>query len=460
MRRLIILCACAVGLFWGPSARAQQMAAPPDDVAALKAEVQELRRQMVEQRRLHQEQMMALQGRIEELSARTPAIGSPVTRPASEGRDELDGVMRQMREDVRARTEKATWLEMGRAIQTFNPDLSVIGDFVGHYDSREGGHLDDKWLVREVELGLSGTVDPYLRADVFLGIHRAHEHHEHDEEEAHSHGGEYELHIEEAYVTTLSLPHDLQAKVGKFKAAFGKANPQHLHALPWVEYPLMIRNYFGEEGMSGEGLSLSWLVPNPWNKYIELTYETFNNDGDALFAGEEADDFVHLAHLKTFWDLSPSSSFEVGISAATAPNNAGHGGQRTWVEGLDVTYKWRPPREGLHKSFQWQTELLAAQKELEADRVCSWGMFTALEYQFARRWAVGGRYDCSQTPDDAGRREHAWSAYLTFFQSEYCLWRLGYQYSQRNFEVCGQDSDQQVFLQLSFGLGPHRAHKY
>ena len=127
---------------------------------------------------------------------------------------------------------------------------------------------------------------------------------------------------------------------------------------------------------------------------------------------------------------------------------------------MDITYKWRHPREGLYRAFTWQTEVLAAQKELAESDVCSMGLFTALEYQFARRWAVGGRFDFSELPDDADLKEHACSVYLTFLQSEYCFWRFGYQYSDRNFEVAGDEHDHQLFLQLNFGLGPHRAHKY
>ena len=216
----------------------------------------------------------------------------------------------------------------------------------------------------------------------------------------------------------------------------------------------------GQVVLAGEGVSVSWLVPNPWDKYVELTYESFNNDDPHLFAGEHADDFVHLLHLKTFFDLSNGSTLEAGLSGATAPSDERHGGRRCWVEGADVTYKWRDPRRGLYRSFLWQTEVLAAQREFEDCRVCSMGLFTAAEYQFARRWLVGGRYDFSERPDDAGLKEHAWSTYLTFLQSEYCFWRLAYQFSRRNFAVAGEDTDHQVFLQLNFGLGPHRAHKY
>ncbi len=130
------------------------------------------------------------------------------------------------------------------------------------------------------------------------------------------------------------------------------------------------------------------------------------------------------------------------------------------MEGVDLTYKWRHPKKGIHKAFARRTEVIAAQKELADRRENSFGLYTAADHQFARRWAVGGRYDYSQWPENSNLHENAWSAYLTFLQSEFCSWRLGYQYSRRNFEVGGSPEDHQMFLQLSFGLGPHRAHKY
>ncbi len=372
----------------------------------------------------------------------------PATRPGAgeEPKDELDAVLESMRAEAAPEAEpKGFAASLGRAFQSFNPDISVIGDFVGHYSSREGGELDDEFLFRHLELGFSGNVDPYARADVFLGLHQ--------------HEGDWHVDLEEAYLTYLGMPWGLQPRAGRFKTSFGKANPQHLHALPWVEYPFIIRNYFGEEGLSGDGVGVAWLIPNPWNKYIELTYECINNDS-SLFAGEETDDFVHLVHLKNFFDLSPASTFEGGLSLATAPNDEGHGGNRTMVEGIDLTYKWRPPEKGLYKSFLWQTEFLAAQADLIGGQESTWGMYSAADYQFARRWSIGTRYDYSQMPYSSSLHEHGLSAYLTFLQSEYLYWRLGYQYTDRNIRVEGDKQEHEIFLQCNFGLGPHRAHKY
>jgi len=438
---------------------AREQTSESSRVEALRREISELREQLKRQKE-YEARLNELEQRLRELefSRDLPARETPGEKIEETPEAELERLVAEQQFDVVLEPEPFA-LSLGRAFQSFNPDISVIGDFLLHYDSREDGDLDDEFLFREVEIGLSGYVDPYARADIFLGIHKEHAHHE-VEEEHEDHAGGYELHVEEAYLTFLTLPWDLKAKVGKFKANFGKVNNQHLHALPWVEYPLVIRNYFGHEGLAGEGASISWLVPNPWDNYVELTYELFNNDNPHLFAGDAADDFVHLVHFKNFFDLSESSTLEIGFSAATAPNDDAHGGSRTWIEGADLTFKWRPPSRGLYKSVMCHTELMAVQKDLDDGEEDSLGLFTAIEHQFARQWAAGARYDFSQLPDESRLRENAYSAYLTFLQSEYCFWRLGYQYSDRNFAVTGDEQDHQLFLQLNFGLGPHRAHKY
>ena len=147
---------------------------------------------------------------------------------------------------------------LGRYFQSFNPDVSVIGDFTYHGTDTKSTEFRNQFQMRQTELAFSASVDPYARGDFFF----------HVEQE----DNEWHIGLCEGYLTLLTLPIDgLQAKVGKFKVEFGKANKLHLHNLPWVDYPNMITDYFGEEGMSEPGVSASYLIPNPWNKYIELT---------------------------------------------------------------------------------------------------------------------------------------------------------------------------------------------
>ncbi|OGL43016.1 MAG: hypothetical protein A2161_05420 [Candidatus Schekmanbacteria bacterium RBG_13_48_7] len=356
-----------------------------------------------------------------------------------------------------------------RFFQNFNPDISAIGDFLIHYSGNEGESIDDEFLFRELELGISASVDPYARADVFLGIHKElTSHHEESEDQdqhfelgryGHDHEA-YGIHIEEAYLTLLTLPAGLQAKFGKFKMSFGKANTNHLHALPWIDYPLVIQNFLGEEGFTGEGISINWLVPNHWNRFIELTYEVVNNDNGNLLQGEESDDFAHLLHVRNFFDLTECTGLEVGIGAVTGLNHKNEQDLRTVVSELDITLKWKPLLKGLYRSFKWRNELFFSQKEIENETEDAIGFYSSLEYQVSRRWTGCFRYDYSEFSDDANFNERALTPSVTFEQSEYCYWRIGYRYLDRNFEIEGNPDEHSAFIQLNFGLGPHRAHKY
>ncbi len=336
---------------------------------------------------------------------------------------------------------------LNRISQSFNPDISVIGDVLFHAGKNDENIKQNQFQFREMELAFGNPVDPYGRADFFIGI----------EEE----GGEWHSHLEEGYFTFDTLPYDLKARAGKFYSAFGKANQMHTHSMPWVDKPNVIKNFFGEEGMSEAGAELSWLVPNPWNSYMELTFQAQNNGNEFSFAGNQSNDLMYVTHLKNFFDIDSASSIEVGGSFATGDNASTDGGHRTNLEGLDFTYKWRPAQQGLYKSLTWMNELLFSQKEQGAnDTVNSHGLYSSLEYQFSRRWSIFGRYDYSQFPDDNKSHEDAYSTGLTFRQSEYCFWRLQFKHTEAEGSSTTDNNRDELFLQLNFGIGPHRAHQY
>ena len=78
--------------------------------------------------------------------------------------------------------------------------------------------------------------------------------------------------MEEGYLTTLSLPAGLQLKAGRFRSAIGRLNTVHPHALPFIDMPNAYVNYFGDDGLKDEGLSLSWLLPTK-AFYQELLFQ-------------------------------------------------------------------------------------------------------------------------------------------------------------------------------------------
>jgi hypothetical protein len=117
-----------------------------------------------------------------------------------------------------------------------------------------GGHDPRKrgFTVQNVELSLSGAVDPYLtgEAHVIFFLDPL--------------SGETQVELEEAFLTTTSLPHGLQLEAGHFFTEFGRLNPRHPHAWHWQDQPVISTRLFGPDGMRGPGFRLGWLMPLPW----------------------------------------------------------------------------------------------------------------------------------------------------------------------------------------------------
>lgn len=244
------------------------------------------------------------------------------------------------------------------------PDISAVGDFVGDL-SPKGSTQDDRtrFGVREVELAVQAAVDPYFRGDVFLGLN--------DVEK---------ISIEQAYLTTTSLPYGLEARIGRYLMPFGKQNTTHRHDLHTIEYPWVLQRFFSPDGLKGTGLYGSRIF-SPFGFYQELIVTAVDRYGEAPAdlvtpqpVNRKISGLAYLARLRNYWDLSQAANVELSASAITgdveqaatyaggvtdasgAPANAV--AARQSVVGLDATYRYRPLQTGLYKSFLLQGELM------------------------------------------------------------------------------------------------------
>jgi hypothetical protein len=96
------------------------------------------------------------------------------------------------------------------ASKIFNPDMAVIGDFLGAA-GRNHTNPDPALQMHEAEASFQAIVDPYARADFFTSF------------------SEVGVELEEGYITFTTLPGGLLTRVGKMRAAFGKVNTLHNH---------------------------------------------------------------------------------------------------------------------------------------------------------------------------------------------------------------------------------------
>ena len=326
-----------------------------------------------------------------------------------------------------------------RSISTLNPNISVIGDFQSSWRNRAEKNFTTS--LNEVEFSFQSVIDPFARADIFLAL-------ENDPET-----GEFKTVIEEGYLTTLSLPWHLQLKVGKFKNKLGRLNQLHSHALPMIQLPLVYENYLGE-GLSDEGLSLSWLIPNPLF-YQELVVEVTDGPGESpSFTRSDKNKYLRLAHLKNFWDLSPNATLEFGLTGIIGVNDSS---RTTKFAALDLTYKFKPLQLNTYKSLTWQSELFYSNAELTNNSSAkSWGGYSLISVQLARRWFLTGRGDYSQRPHTSSQYKRSISLMLGWFTTEFQKLEMELKRTTSNFS----DSFNIALVRWIFIIGVHGAHKY
>ena len=359
-----------------------------------------------------------------------------------------------------------------KSASLLNPAISAVFQAVGQTSlTRE----DDAngFDLSEAEVAFQSEVDPYAKVDLFLSFP----------------AGETPE-VEEAFITTMSLPAGLQLKGGRFKNAFGRWNTLHTHAFFTVERPDALVNFLGEESLTSDGVSLSWLIPNPAGLYLESVTEAGSALEGTSFNGSRHN-LTYAQHLSGFFNFGSDATLQTGVtgvfgstgpsagltSAIEAAGLAGTLSPReelaSRVYGFDATYKWKPLTLNVYRSFLWQTELLVSRQErevltaagtLDPTVIESLGGYTYAEWQTAKRWRVGGRFDLSGLPDSEAAREWASSAVLRFQPSEFQEIRLQYKHTRRNSEAAqlleeDQDDDQ-IFLEWIPVIGAHGAHKY
>jgi hypothetical protein len=320
----------------------------------------------------------------------------------------------------------------------FNPDIAVIGNFLGAMGENTV-NPQPTFSLNEAEASLQAIVDPYARADFFLAF---------------SPEG---VEIEEGYLTLTSLPGGLLAKVGKFKEQFGKVNTLHAHNLPWVDTPLVMTNLLGgEEGLSDSGISVSKLILNPLF-FLEATGEVYQGSS-GVFTSHERSNVSWLGRLRGYRDLSESTNLDVGTSFAYGSNDIGSN-FHTRLFGVDATIRYRPLRRAIYKRFLGRTELFWSRREqpsFDDGTQSAFGYYVSGDYQFARRWFAGARYDWSERAINASLEDKGPSLLLTYWPSEFSQIRGQYRHIRFGEGV----SANEFLFQFLFSIGAHGAHSF
>ena len=330
--------------------------------------------------------------------------------------------------------------------KVFNPDIGMIGNFLGAAGPSRGGTPSvapiKSLTLQESEASFQAIVDPYARADFFLAI------------------GEEGVEVEEGFVTFPSVPGGLLIKAGKMRANFGRLNAFHNHTLPWIDRPLVMYNLLGGEtddpdtGIKDAGISVSRLIP-AGPLFLEATAEVFRGDSGTLFQSSQRSDLSVVGRVRAYRDFTESTNVETGFSYARGHNDLGSS-FTTSLYGADVTLRWRPLQRAIYRSFIARTEAMWSRREEPGRLQPAFGLFASADYQLSRRWFAGGRYDWSERARDAALRDRSASAVLTYWPSEFSQLRTQYRRSHYAEDRVAHE----LLFQVLFTIGAHGAHAF
>jgi hypothetical protein len=423
-------------------AQAPSPAAQPPSEQQVREELQRLRQEFESIRDAYGARLTALEARLAQLSGTTqappatagqPPTAAPATPPAgapgevavpagASGAGGPQGVL-------------PVYGNPSATSKIFNPDISVIGNFLGAAGTNAVNPAP-AFEMSEAEATFQAVVDPYARADFFLSF---------------SPEG---VEIEEGFLTFPTLPGGLLAKVGKFKQQVGKVNTLHPHSLPWVDTPIAINNLLGgAEGLNDSGISVSKLILNPLF-FLEATGEVYQGSS-GLFSSHERSDVSWVGRLRGYRDVTESTNLDVGASIAYGNNDVGPD-FHTRVFAVDATFRYRPLQRAIYRRFMGRSEMFWSRRGQDEGDVSAFGMYASGDYQFARRWFAGARYDWSERAYDASLKDKGPSLVLTYWPSEFSQIRGQY----RRLTYAEGSTANELLFQFLFAIGAHGAHVF
>jgi TolA-binding protein len=475
------------------------------DIQQLKAQLQQMQENFDRVQREQRAQIEALTKKLESLTQETPKVTKAAATNAPPKTEDQKNLEQELAAELGPQTNaapataasKSTWtpsqpipvMRAGNTYMNISFDaLMDAGWSTAHDPSAQlqlGDHDPIKrgFSMRNAEIAVDGAVDPYFKGfgNIVFKLDK---------------NNETSVELEEAFLQSTSLPHNLQLKAGQFFAAFGRQNPQHPHQWQFVDQPIILTRAFGPDGLRNLGVQLSYLLPTKF--YTEATLGildgqggtgfSFRNPGEPDASGVDRihgratfdhalagpQDLVYVPRLASSFDLSDEQVIVVGASGAFGPNQTG-AHNRTEIYGADVYWKWKSPNaqegfpfvswqtEGLYQRYGAAADPTAPGGALPSQNLRDYGFYSQIMYGFKPHWVTGARGEYATGNSSAfdamdpfrGDRYRV-SPVITWYPSEFSKIRLQYNYDHGEFF----GTDHSVWMQVEFLLGAHGAHKF
>jgi enoyl-CoA hydratase len=214
----------------------------------------------------------------------------------------------------------------------------------------------------------------------------------------------------------------------------------------------------------------------PEGLFLEATAQVFRGDSENVFAAPRRSNVSAVGHLRAYSDLSESTNIDFGFSYARGHSPFGEGHNQLY--GGDFTLRWKPLRRAIYHSFVGRSEFIWARTTADDRVVKPFGYYASADYQFARRWFLGGRFDRSQRgqclptnpvtivdacpagggflPAGSLIRDTGGSAILTYWPSEFAQIRTQLRRTRYGEGLTANE----ILFQLQFSMGAHGAHPF
>jgi len=188
----------------------------------------------------------------------------------------------------------------------------------------------------------------------------------------------------------------------------------------------------------------------PWGSLTGVPSGLDDGDGDALAALNCADsDIPKWSAVTLTWTCAADDSG----TAYTAGDGLTLAGAQF---GVDATVRYRPLQRAIYRRFMGRTELIWSRRAEDVRNVTAFGMYASGDYQFARRWFGGARYDRAARAYDSALVDSSGSLVLTYWPSEFSQVRGQLRRTKYAEGVIGNEA----LFQFLFSIGAHGAHVF
>jgi hypothetical protein len=463
MLRINFILIVLVSAVFVNSTLAQERKADAGAIEQLNERIIDLQQQILDIQKRHDVEIAALKEQINELAA---GAGKQKEKEDITSLRELAKAAASEAAEPQKPAEEVTYESGGLGLQALNPEISVTGDFLFSLQQDSSTDETSDFNFRNLGLHLESWLDPYTRFKAALEFH------------------EDEVEFGEGYATLYGIADDINLTFGKFRQQFGVVNRWHKHGLDQVDFPLALRQIFGNGGLNQSGVSIDWIMPPAGDVSQELTFQVTDGSNSRLFGENTHNRPSLLAHYKNYRDLSKDTYLEYGLSGLVGFNDewtvssaTQDSRKMTTVLGVDLSLLWEPTEKMRYRNIEWRSEAYLLDKRLlapdgsGADNINAWGLYSYLQSKISRTVDIGIRADYFR-PDSKGYADSSMSPlavtgdnpymwqigpYITWWQSPFVKFRVEYNHAEGNGVDVPRDV---IWLQAIFAAGPHKHERY